>query len=119
RPRRRPRRDRGARRHPRRVPPAVADARSPRTAPARTPRVGRSNFRKCRQTCSLCVRPQFRGPPSAPAGEPATREVPTPRSQKLSDQDVTETPTVTVPEESGAAYEANPEAIDPAVEETT
>jgi small subunit ribosomal protein S1 len=38
----------------------------------------------------------------------------------LSDQDVTEAPTVTVPEESGAAYEANPEAIDPpVVEETT
>jgi small subunit ribosomal protein S1 len=31
----------------------------------------------------------------------------------LSDQDVTEATTAIVPEESGAAYEANPEAIDP------
>ena len=31
----------------------------------------------------------------------------------MSDQDVTEATTATVPEESGAAYEANPEAIDP------
>ena len=38
----------------------------------------------------------------------------------MSDQDVTEAATATVPEESGAAYEANPEAIDPpVVEETT
>ena len=31
----------------------------------------------------------------------------------MSDQDVTEATTATVPEESGEAYEANPEAIDP------
>ena len=43
----------------------------------------------------------------------------------MPDQDVTEATSATVPEESGAAYEANPEAIDPpeptieGVEETT
>ena len=38
----------------------------------------------------------------------------------MPDQDVTEATTATVPEESGEAYEANPEAIDPpVVEETT
>ena len=36
------------------------------------------------------------------------------RSSKLPDQDVTEATTATVPEESGEAYEANPEAIDAA-----
>jgi small subunit ribosomal protein S1 len=35
----------------------------------------------------------------------------------LPDQDVTEATSATVPEESGAAYEANPEAIDPPVVE--
>src|SRR3954470_10034749 len=61
--------------------------------------------------CAFGLEP--RGPPSAPAGQPATREVRSPRSQKLPDQDVTEATTATVPEESGEAYEANPEAIDP------
>src|SRR4051812_1627457 len=61
--------------------------------------------------CTFGLEP--RGPPSAPAGQPATREVRSPRSQKLPDQDVTEATTATVPEESGEAYEANPEAIDP------
>src|SRR3954464_15647469 len=73
--------------------------------------------------CAFGLEP--RGPPSAPAGQPATREVRSPRSQKLPDQDVTEATTATVPEESGEAYEANPEAIDPpeptieGVDETT
>ena len=61
---------------PGRVRAPAADARPPRApAPARNRLRTRRISANCGSTCSLCVRPHSRGPPPAPAGQPATREV--------------------------------------------